>query len=122
MESDFIQDEGFYKLLSQNYTHEEIKVFIMCIMSKNISSEDLMKSLTAIGVGLKLDHELYYEVGSEEEDFPTSEFQEFLDTSVNYIMYNKDYFGWIRFLRKGLLHTENYELLHTLQLESTWNI
>ena len=43
----------------QEYTDEEVRVFLKCIMSQNISAEDVLKCLAAIGVNLQLDHELY---------------------------------------------------------------
>ena len=126
MNFDEPNDDGLYQVLLQDYTNEEVKVFVQCIMSGNIGPEDIMRCLTAIGCNMCLDHDLYEASETDEEgqltEYVTSQFQEFVNEGVEMLMYQSDPEAWIRFLLKELLKDENYELLHTLQIEKTWNI
>ena len=119
--------EGFYEVLIQEYTNEECKTFVKCIMSRNIQAEDTMRCLTAIGCSMGLSHDTYEKAEADEEEgtldhYTTSDFQEFVNEGVQTLLYDNDQDEWIRFLLKELLAQENYELLHTLKLEKTWNI
>ena len=123
---DIRDDEGFYQVILQDYTNEEVKVFVQCLMSKNIQPEDTMRCLTAIGCNMDLSHEVYQEMFTDDEgnddSYPTSEFQEFVNEGVDALLYEHDTIGWAKFLLKTLLKRENYELLAILKLETTWNI
>lgn len=118
--------ERYIDMLSKEYPNDEIKVFVECIMSKNIRAEDMFRCLTAMAVNMKLDWE-FYEVSETDEEgelqqYATSDFQLFIDESISYLMYENDFIGWLKFYKKQLLKVENYELLHILKLEQTWNI
>lgn len=119
-------ESGFQRVVLQEYTDEEVRVFLKCIMSQNISAEDVLKCLAAIGVNLQLDHELYEMSETtqegELEEFTSSDFQEFVNESVDFLLYEKDYLGWLRWFRDKLIELENYELLQELQIEREWNI
>lgn len=119
-------ESGFERIVLQEYTDEEVRVFLKCIMSQNISAEDVLKCLAAIGVNLQLDHELYQMSETtqegELEEFTSSDFQEFVNESVDFLLYEKDYLGWLRWFRDKLIELENYELLQELQIEREWNI
>lgn len=119
-------ENGFQRVVLQEYTDEEVRVFLKCIMSQNISAEDVLKCLAAIGVNLQLDHELYEMSETtqegELEEFTSSDFQEFVNESVDFLLYEKDYLGWLRWFRDKLIELENYELLQELQIEREWNI
>lgn len=119
-------ESGFERIVLQEYTDEEVRVFLKCIMSQNISAEDVLKCLAAIGVNLQLDHELYEMSETtqegELEEFTSSDFQEFVNESVDFLLYEKDYLGWLRWFRDKLIELENYELLQELQIEREWNI
>ena len=119
-------DEEIQGILKANYTDLECKTLVDCIMSNNISPEDAIKSVTALGVNINLSHSAIEESEMDEEGeleiFTTSEFQMFLDESVDKLLFDEDTIGWAKFYKKTLLEREKYELLHTLKLEKTWNI
>ena len=119
-------DEEIKGILKDNYTDLECKTFVQCIMSNNISPEDAIKSVTALGVNINLSHSAIEKSEMDEEGeleiFTTSEFQMFLDESVDKLLFDEDTIGWVKFYKKTLLEREKYELLHTLKLEKTWNI
>ena len=126
MDLDLRDDEGFYQVMLQDYNNEEVKVFVQCLMSKNIGPEDTMRCLTAIGMNMGLSHEVYESMFTDDDgnddSYPTSEFQEFVNEGVDALLYEHDTIGWVKFLLKELLKRENYELLAILKLETTWNI
>lgn len=115
---------GFIEILSNTYTDREVEVFVHCLMSGNIGPEDTMRSLSAIGQNLDICHEVYTVSETDEEgemeDFQTSDFQMFINESIEFLLYESDPLGWIAFYRDYLLQIENYELLHTLKLEEKW--
>lgn len=121
-----ITESGFEKVLQQEYTDQEVKVFVDCIMSDNIDAMDIMRCLAAIGVNMNLSHSLEEKSETDEDGeldtYVTSEFQEFINDSVEALMYQRNSKDWVRFYRDQLLNQENYELLHILKLEQTWNI
>jgi len=126
MEQDFTIDQEIKGILKASYTDLECKTLVNCIMSDNISPEDAIKSITALGVNINLSHSAIEESEIDEEGeleiFTTSEFQMFLDECVDILLFDKDTIGWAKFYKKTLLQKERYELLHTLKLEKTWNI
>lgn len=122
--------EGFYSVFLSEYTEEEVNTFIKCIMSNNIGYEDILRCITGIGttIGLSIErYEIYQEISSEEEeesDEPqtSSEFEDFLNGSIDLLIYDKAHKTWIKALRDLLINKEKYELLNILKLEKTWNI
>lgn len=120
------KEESITIMLDKNFTDLECKTFVECIMSQNISPDDVCRSLVGLGVNIDLSHEIIEESELDEdgelEIFTTSEFQNFVNESVDKLLYDKDAISWIKFYRKLLLKLERYELLHTLKLEKTWNI
>jgi hypothetical protein len=113
-------------MLDKEYTDAQCRNLVNCIMSENIGPDDVCKSLVGLGVNLNLSHELVEESEMDEdgelETFETSEFQNFVNESIESLLYNKDTMSWVKFYRKTLLQFEKYELLHILKLEKTWNI
>ena len=122
--------EGFLSVFLSEYTDEEVNTFIKCIMSDNIGYEDILRCITGIGttIGLSVKrYEVYQEVsidddGEDEEPQTSSEFEDFLNGSIDLLIYDKAHKTWIKALRDLLINKEKYELLNILKLEKTWNI
>ena len=122
--------EGFYSVFLNDYTDEEVNTFVKCIMSNNIKYEDILRCITGIGVSIGLDlerYEVYSEVVSEddsedEEPQTSSEFEDFLNGSIDLLIYDKAFKTWVKAFKDLLIKKEKYELLHILKLEKTWNI
>ena len=119
-------DEDLKALLKGSYTDLHCKAFVQSIMSDNISPDDICRSLVGLGVSLNLSRRaMQTSVMNEQgelESIETSEFQMFLDVSIDKILFDKDLKDWARFYKNTLIIMERYELLHTLKLEKTWNV
>lgn len=126
MSEEFTIDEELKGILSNTYSDLECKTLIKCIMSDNISPEDAIKSITALGVNIDLSQigieKCEMDEEGELETYRTSEFQMFLDESVDRLLFDRDSESFLKFYKKTLIEKEKYELLHTLKLEKTWNI
>ena len=119
-------DEDLKALLKGSYTDLNCKAFVQSIMSDNISPDDSCRCLVGLGVNLNLSRRaIQTSVMNEQgelESIETSEFQIFLDVSIDKILFDKDLIGWAKFYKNTLIIMERYELLHTLKLEKTWNV
>ncbi len=122
---------GYFGIVEEEFTKQEIKIFVECLMVGEINSEWILKCLTAVALNIGLSEEEYEETeiipaeGEEEEQtetFMTSDFIKFVDDSLLYLILSKDKDRWIRLLRDALLYVENYEMLDYLKLEKQWNI
>ena len=126
MEQEFTIDEEIKGILKASYTDLECKTLVNCIMSDNISPEDAIKSITALGVNINLSHSAIEKSEIDEEGeleiYKTSEFQMFLDQCVDTLLFDEDSKSFLKFYKKTLIELEKYELLHILKLEKTWNI
>jgi hypothetical protein len=129
----FEKEDGFkyYEVASEDYTDQEIKIFVECLMVGNIDSEWTLKCLTAVALNIGLSEDEYEEsetlgpeAGDDEgklETFTTSDFIKFVDDSLVLLLLEKDKDTWINLYRDALLSVENYEMLHKLKLENQWN-
>lgn len=132
-----LEEQGlkYYEIKDIDYSDDDIRIFINCLMSGNISPEYILKCVTAIALKIGLSEEEYTETfipeydpnaseedSQEEETYSTSEFMNFVDISLVTLVFDKMRRSWIMSFRKLLLEKEQYELLHELKLEETWNI
>ena len=125
------KQDGFkyYEVASEDYTDQEIKIFVECIMVGDINPEWTLKCLTAVALNIGISEEEYEESetiedGDEEgqiETYITSDFIKFVDHSLVLLLLDNDKQGWIEWYRNALLQEENYEMLHKLKLEQQWN-
>ena len=124
--------EGFkyYEVASEDYTDQEIKIFVECLMVGDIDPEWTLKCLTAVALNIGISEEEYEESetiegdgddAGEVETYITSDFMKFVDHSLVLLLLENDKQGWIEWYRDALLQEENYEMLHKLKLESQWN-
>tara|TARA_R110001632_G_scaffold77512_3_gene174810 strand:+ start:4076 stop:4471 length:396 start_codon:yes stop_codon:yes gene_type:complete len=123
--------EGFkyYEVASEDYTDQEIKIFVECLMVGDITAEWTLKCLTAVALNIGISEEEYEESEYEEsedsvgevETYVTSDFIKFVDQSLVLLLLEGDRQGWIELYRSALIQEENYEALHKLKLESQWN-
>tara|TARA_R110002050_G_scaffold117237_1_gene233986 strand:+ start:121 stop:480 length:360 start_codon:yes stop_codon:yes gene_type:complete len=118
--------ERYFEIGDIEYTIDEVKTFVECIMSNNLDVEYTLKCLTAIALQAQIDEEerVESEVNEEgvEEQWKTSDFIEFIDAGLVFLLHDKDPQSWIKLYRETLLKLERYETLHTLKLEQKWNI
>ena len=136
MEETLLEEQGlkYYEIKDIEYSDDDIRVFINCLMSGNISPEYILKCVTAIALKIGLSEEEYIETfipeydpnaseedSQDEETFETSEFMNFVDISLVTLVFDKMRRSWIMSLRNLLIDKEQYELLHELKLEQTWN-
>ena len=119
----------YFEAADTEYTDDEVKTFVDCLMVGQVDAEWTLKCLTAIALNVGLSEEEYEvaeEVSEGEEEgnletYETSDFIEFIDMSLVLLLLQKKKHKWIRLYRDALLSVENYEMLHKLKLEKTWN-
>ena len=130
MKLEKLDEDGFYPIDIEEYTDKEVNTFVNCIMSDNIAFEYILNCVVGIGASIGLNfekYEIYNEVFSEEDDEDlepqtSSEFEDFLNGSIDLLIYDKAHNDWLKYFRDLLVNKEKYELLHILKLEKTWNI
>ncbi len=130
MKLENLDENGFYPIDIEQYTDKEVNTFVNCIMSDNIAFEYILNCIVGIGASIDLGfekYEIYKEVDSEDEEEgqepqTSSEFEEFLNESIDLLIYDKAHKSWVKYFRDLLVSKEKYELLHILKLEETWNI
>lgn len=135
-----VDEFSFYDIAEGEYTDSEAILFVECIMSRNIDPEWELKCITALAINLGLDEELY-EVPdvlseSEGEDMNnpfgmlmpmegpnlTSDFNEWVEKSMELIVYQKRYQDWIQLYFVTCLKYEKYEILHRLDIHKRFNV
>tara|TARA_R110002049_G_scaffold78414_1_gene199670 strand:+ start:855 stop:1247 length:393 start_codon:yes stop_codon:yes gene_type:complete len=130
MKLENLDEDGFYPIDIEEYTDKEVNTFVNCIMSDNIAFEYILNCVVGIGASIDLGfekYEIYKEVDSEDEEEgqesqTSSEFEDFLNGSIDLLIYDKAHKDWLKYFRDLLVSKEKYELLHILKLEKTWNI
>jgi hypothetical protein len=133
---ELLLDEGlkYYEIEDVEYSYDDVRIFIDCLMSGNISPEYILKCVTAIAIKIGLSQEEYMEKfipeydpnaseedSQEEEEYSTSDFMNFVDISLVTLVFDKMRRSWIMSFRNLLVQQEQYELLHELKLEEKWN-
>ena len=113
-----------YLVEKDDFVEDDIKVFVDSIMSKKISALYIQKCILAIGVYIELSEEEYMDGEPDEngEEFATNDFFDFVEKSMQCLVFEKDTRSWILSFRNLLLEMENYELLNILKLEKKWRI
>lgn len=114
----------YYNAPEEEYTLNEVSIFIDCIMSNQINSDYILKCLTAISLQMKLSDESYdaaeLDDGGNIEEFETSDFMKFVDESLVILLHDNDPDTWVVFFRDQLIKYEIYETLHYLKLEDRY--
>lgn len=120
---------NFAEVVVDDYTDADAILMVECIMSRNISTEWILKCVTSIALNLGLDEEVEIVELEQDEDDPfsqmsegpmtyqTSEFVEWVGEATNMLLIENNYKKFIQFYYDSLLDKEKYEILGRLELE-----
>lgn len=133
MEELFLQmNESFNEAREGDYNDADAVLMVECIMTENLDTNWLLRCITALGMNLGLDEELY-EVQIEEdgedgqlpfgeETYQTSEFVEWIAEATRILLVQGTAEEFAQFYFDSAIEFEKYEILSKLEMEQRWGV